>query len=82
MTELATAEVKPVNTENEVDVDDDMMDEYCDKITLAAGVTAKDKRLKESIPSTSAHEDNLKKIRKAAEKSDVEMGKKKLRLRI
>lgn len=53
---------------NDVEVEDDVMDEYCDKITLAAGVTAKDKRLKDSTPTSgsSRGDESAKKSKKMA----------------
>lgn len=56
--------MKMMNTENELEVDEETMDEYCDKITLAAGVTAKDKRLKDAV-SEGMRDENAKKTRKA-----------------
>lgn len=61
-TELATADMK-MNPDNDLDLDDDAMDEYCDKITFAAGVTAKDKRLKDVL-AESMREDSAKKMKK------------------
>lgn len=72
VTELANTEIKLINTDNDVDIGDDAMDEYCDKITLAAGVTAKDKRLKDSlVASSSSHTENVQKIKKSTEKGDL-----------
>ncbi|XP_065205960.1 baculoviral IAP repeat-containing protein 6-like isoform X3 [Planococcus citri] len=62
-TELAAADMKMINTDNDVDVDDEAMDEYCDKITFAAGVTAKDKRLKDAM-NEGTREENVKKMKK------------------
>lgn len=62
-TELATADMKMINTDNDVDIDDETMDEFCDKITFAAGVTAKDKRLKDAM-NEGTREENVKKMKK------------------
>lgn len=69
--ETATAEVKMINPEDFIDVEDDVMDEYCDKITLAAGVTAKDKRLKDTIAGSSSRDDNSKKMKKSSGKGNM-----------
>lgn len=64
-TELATADIKMSGgLDNDVDIDDDdPMDEYCDKITFAAGLTAKDKRLKDAMADGN-REDGAKKMKK------------------
>lgn len=69
--ETATAEVKMINPEDFIDVEDDVMDEYCDKITLAAGVTAKDKRLKDTIAGNGSRDENSKKLKKLSGKGDT-----------
>lgn len=60
-----------INPEDFIDVEDDVMDEYCDKITLAAGVTAKDKRLKDTIAGNGSRDENSKKLKKLSGKGDT-----------
>lgn len=68
--ETSSAEVKMINAEDFIDMEDDVMDEYCDKITLAAGVTAKDKRLKDNIAGNGSRDENSKKLKKLTGKGN------------
>lgn len=63
-----------INADNDVDVDDETMEDFCDKITFAAGVTAKDKRLKDTMPNN-MREENIKKMKKPGDNSGSDTSK-------
>lgn len=63
-----------MNAENDVDIDDETMEDFCDKITFAAGVTAKDKRLKDTLPNN-MREENIKKMKKPGDNSGSDTSK-------
>lgn len=73
ISELSGGDPKTVDVDEDAGAEDEMLGELCDKITLAAGVTAKDKRLKDAL-TESLREENIKRMKKASDKG-VEAGK-------
>jgi trehalose-6-phosphatase len=74
VSELSGKDTKTVDAEEDIAVEDEVLDELCDKITLAAGVTAKDKRLKDAL-TESLREENIKRMKKIGDKGGNESGK-------
>jgi len=73
--EASSSNTKVADADEDVGVGDEVLDELCDKITLAAGVTAKDKRLKDALTESLLREENIKRIKKTGDKGTTESGK-------